>query len=278
MGFTIPGRYTMTLLTETTNDRVTLERRGRVLLMGLNRTDKHNVFDTAMLNGLANAFTLLEDDDELWCGVVHAHGTLFTAGLDLNDVAPKVAQGSFDQPEGSVDPWGVHGRVRTKPVVGAVRGKCLTLGIELLLALDIRVAAQDATFAQIEIHRGIFPFGGATLRFPQIAGWGNAMRYLLTGDEFGAAEAYRLGLVQEVVETGHELERAVELAERIVSRAPLGVRATLASARQAVEGGQHFGEAAGKLFPEVVRLFGTQDAQEGVRSFFERREAEFKGR
>lgn len=76
-------------------------------------------------------------------------------------------------------------------MLAAVQGKCLTLGIELLLAADIRVAARNATFAQIEIQRGIFPFGGATLRFPQVSGWGNATRYLLTGDEFGAAEAQR---------------------------------------------------------------------------------------
>ena len=85
-------------------------------------------------------------------------------------------------------------RSRTKPLVAAVHGKCLTLGIELLLASDVRIAAENATFAQIEIKRGIFPFGGATLRFPEAAGWGNAMRWLLTGDEFDAKEALRIGL------------------------------------------------------------------------------------
>ena len=85
-------------------------------------------------------------------------------------------------------------RKRTKPLVVAVNGKCLTVGIELILAADICIAAEDATFAQIEIKRGIFPFGGATLRFPERAGWGNAMRWLLTGDEFDAKEAFRIGL------------------------------------------------------------------------------------
>ncbi|GGQ92276.1 hypothetical protein GCM10008957_00230 [Deinococcus ruber] len=163
-------------------------------------------------------------------------------------------------------------------MVGAVHGKCLTLGIELLLALDIRVAASDATFAQIEVQRGIFPFGGATLRFPQVAGWGNAMRYLLTGDEFGAHEALRLGLVQEVVETGQELNRAIELAERVAAQAPLGIQATLASARLAAEGGEHFRAAADQLMPEVMRLFATDDAREGLQSFQERRPATFSGK
>lgn len=268
----------MTHPTNPTPARVTTERRGSLLLMGLNRPDKRNAFDTAMLLELATALTQVEDDDDLHCGVLFAHGSIFTGGLDLGEVAPQIAAGTFTMPTDLVDPWGVQGRTRTKPLVVAVQGKCLTLGIELLLAADVRIAAQDATFAQIEIQRGIFPFGGATLRFPQVAGWGNAMRYLLTGDEFGAEEAYRLGLVQEVVETGRELDRATELAGRIAAQAPLGVKATLASARHAVEGGAHFQAAAQHLGPEITRLFGTADAQEGLRSFFERREAKFTGR
>src|SRR6185369_16556956 len=97
----------------------------------------------------------------------------------------------------------------------AIHGICLTIGIELSLATDIRVASVTTRFAQIEIKRGIYPVGGATLRFPREVGWGNAMRYLLTGDEFGAAEALRIGLVQEVVEEGRALERAIALADVI---------------------------------------------------------------
>ena len=259
-------------------ERVTVERKGPVLLMGLNRPTKGNAFDTAMLHGLADAFTQLEDDDDLRCGVLFAHGPLFTGGLDLAEVAPALAQGTLTLKPGAVDPWATQGRIRSKPVVGAVRGRCLTLGIELLLALDVRIAAQDASFAQIEVQRGIFPFGGATLRFPQVAGWGNAMRYLLTGDEFGAQEALRLGLVQEVVDTGQERTRATELAERIAAQAPLGVQATLASARLALEGGPQFKDAAAHLLPEVTRLFATADAREGVKSFVERRPAKFSGK
>ncbi len=99
-------------------------------------------------------------------------------------------------------------------------------------ACDIRIASENATFAQIEIKRGIFPFGGATLRFPEIAGWGNAMRWLLTGDEFDANEAFRIGLIQEVTAHGKQIEKAVEIAETISKQAPLGVRATIESARK----------------------------------------------
>jgi enoyl-CoA hydratase/carnithine racemase len=205
---------------------------------------------------------------------VHAHGDHFTAGLDLANVAPMVQGGTPLYGGSAIDPWAVHGRARTKPVVVAVHGRCLTLGIELCLASDVVVAAQGTRFAQIEIKRGIFPFGGATFRFVQVAGWGNAMRWLLTGDEFGAEEAHRIGLVQEVVAPGMQLERALEIARTIAAQAPLGVRATIASARQSL-----FEEAAARaLLPEIQRLMGTEDAREGVMSFLERRTAKFDGK
>ena len=121
---------------------------------------------------------------------------------------PVFASGAFPIPDGGRDPLGVYGPPVTKPVVIAIQGICYTIGIELMLAADIRVAARTARFGQLEIKRGIFPFGGATFRLPQRVGWGNAMRWLLTGDEFGADEAHRIGLVQEVIEPGKQLERA----------------------------------------------------------------------
>lgn len=253
--------------------RITTERRGHLLLIGFNRAEKMNAFDSEMLMSLGDAFAELENDPQLRCGVVFAQGDHFTAGLDLKDVAPKMADGSLDLSAAAIDPWGVHGKKRSKPTVVAVQGRCLTLGIELCLAQDVCVAASDARFAQIEIKRGIFPFGGATFRLVQRAGWGNAMRWLLTGEEFDAQEAHRIGLVQEVVEPGRQLERAIEIAETIAAQAPLGVQATIASARRAVE--QE--EAARALLPEIMRLMNTNDAKEGMMSFIERREARFTG-
>ena len=129
----------------------------------------------------------------------------------------------------------------------------------------------------MEINRGIYAFGGATIRLPRDAGWGNAMRWLLTGEEFGAAEAYRIGLVQEVVEPGRQLERAIEIAEAIATKsAPLGVKTTLASAHRA----RLEGEAAAfaRLEPDMAVLFDSEDGREGLRSFVERRAARFTGR
>src|SRR5207244_8543758 len=137
---------------------------------------------------------------------------------------PVVREGrlDFSAPERR-DPWRKDG-VWTTPVVAAVQGWVMTLAIELLLAADIRIAASDARFAQLEIRRGIYAFGGATIRLPRDAGWGNAMRWLLTGEEYDATEAYRLGLVREVVAPGRQLDRAIGLAAMTAeTSAPLGL-------------------------------------------------------
>lgn len=262
---------------ELTLDTVTLERDGHVLAIGLNRPDKRNAFNLAMLADLSRAYALLESDEALRAGVLFAHGDHFTTGLDLADVGPAILAGAQPIPEGGRDPWRLDG-AWTKPLVAAVHGRCMTAGIELLMAADIRIAAEGTRFSQMEVRRGMYPFGGATIRFPRLTGWGNAMRWILTGDEFDAAEAHRIGLVQEVAaDPAAAVARANEIAKTIAeSAAPLGVKAALASAHLACEQGDE--AAIARLQPEMTALFGTADAAEGVQSFIERREARFQGR
>jgi enoyl-CoA hydratase len=257
-------------------ERISYERQGHVTLIGLARAEKRNAFDRKMLRELAQAFTDYEDDAEARCAVLFAHGEHFTGGLELSEVGPAVASGAQLFPDGLVDPLGLGARRRQKPLVAVAQGYCLTIGIELLLAADIRVAADSAKLGQIEIKRGILPFGGATLRMPALTGWGNAMRYLLTGDMFDAAEALRIGLVQEVAPAGEALARATGIAERVAKQAPLGVRGTLASARGAMVDG--FEAEVARLPARARDVMGSEDAIEGMRSFVERREAVFKGK
>jgi len=255
---------------------IVTETRGHVFLIGLNRPDKHNAFNLQMLRELSEAYRVYEEDADLWCAVLYANGKSFTAGLDLAEVGPAVASGASLFPKNGIDPLDLGVRRRRKPVVCAVKYWCLTIGIELLLACDIRVCADNTRFRQMEVNRGIMPFGGATLRMPQIAGWGNAMRWLLTGDEFDAAEALRIGLVQEVAPAGQEFDRALALAESVAARAPLAVQATRASSQLAVEQGIEVANAA--MMKPARELMGTEDAAEGVQSFLERRDAVFKGK
>jgi enoyl-CoA hydratase/carnithine racemase len=257
-------------------ETLTIETDGHVMLVGLNRPEKRNAFTLQMLSDLSEAYTRYEKDRELWCLLLFAHGEHFTAGLDLAEVGPAVAKGTPLFPDGSVDPIDLMDPRRTKPVVCAVQGWCLTVGVELLLASDIRLAAQGTKMAQMEVKRGIMPFGGATLRFPQIAGWGNAMLYLLTGAEFGPEEALRIGLVQEVVAPETLLERGRQVAQDVARQAPLAVQATRRAAIVAME--QGFDAAKEGLLDEARTLIGSEDAMEGLMSFIERREARFKGR
>jgi enoyl-CoA hydratase len=264
--------------TSQTERRITVEREGHVLLIGLDRPQKRNAMDLRALDELAAAYELLDVDNDLRVGVVFGHGEHFCSGLDLAEVGPAVAQHGPETLAGGrdVDPFGVWKPQVSKPVVIALQGIAFTLSIELALASDIVIAADDVRLRQLEIGRGIMPFGGATFRAPVQLGWGNAMRFLLTGQEFGAAEALRIGLVQEVVPAGSQLDRARQVARLIADQAPLGVQATLANARIGRDGGQP--AAVADLRSTLPRILASEDAAEGVASFVERRSGHFVGR
>jgi len=257
---------------------ITVERDGHVLLIGVNRPAKRNAFNLAAIEALGGAYESLGTDHELRAGVLFAHGDHFSAGLDLAEVGPAVAEHGPEVLCGShrFDPFAVWRDPVPKPVVMAVNGIAFTLSIELALAADIVIAADDVRFRQLEIGRGIMPFGGATFRAPAQLGWGNAMRFLLTAEEFGAAEALRIGLVQEVVPAGAHVGRARELAQLVARQAPLGVQATLASARAGLGHGPDAArDSIASLLPGIL---ASEDAAEGLRSFAERRDARFTGR
>lgn len=253
--------------------KITTEVRDHILLIGLNRPEKLNAADVEMLHGLALAYGQLDSDPKLRVGLVFAHGEHFTAGLDLADVGPKLAQGNLNLvPEGGLDPWGMSTRQVSKPVVMATRGTCFTLGVELALASEVVVAASDSRFAQLEVSRGILPFGGGTIRFPKVAGHANAMRYLLTGESFDAAQAKSMNVVTEVVAPGEEFDRALEIANSIAAQAPLAVQATLASARAL-----DVDKERGEVFQRLGKLMQTRDVQRGMEAFLTKQPARFEG-
>ena len=259
--------------------QIDCEVRGHILLIGINRPAKRNGFTPKMYRELGEAYTRLDDEPGLRVGVLHAVGAHFTAGLDLPTIAPLMRAGQKAVPLGLVDPvnLGMEGyRRRTKPMVAAVQGITYTLGIELMLAADIAVAADDCRFSQLEVKRCIMATGGATLRMAERGGMGNAMLHLLTGDEFDAAEAYRLNFVQKVVPAGQELAEAIRIAHAIAEQAPAAVVATRQNVLKAIEHGPLV--AMGEFIEVQRRLTNSEDAAEGLRSFVERRPAKFTGR
>lgn len=251
-----------------------------ILLMTVDRVEKKNAFTPKIVNELSDALTRLDDDPDLFVGVLVFAGAHTTAGLEMplffseearRDEARRIAEQAVEP----VDPYSL-GRRLTKPRITAVQGITFTIGIEIALAGEIIIAASDTRFCQLEPKRGLAPLGGATVRYVQRAGWGNAMYHLLRADEFSAAEAYRIGLVQEVVEPGQQAERAVELAREMLKCAPIGLVHTIANAQLALDVDEPTAIAAIPAMSAAV--LATEDFAEGIASFMERRPARFIGR
>jgi len=258
---------------------INIKKEEHILLIEIDRPQKYNALTRAMYSQMAQAYYQLDQNDDLWVGVVYAVGSHFTSGLELTDWSDRFAAGlGFPMAaEGEIDPFYMMSEKRCrKPIIFAVQGYCYTWGVETMLNADIRIAASDTRFGMLEVRRGFFPCGGATLRLTKEMGWSNAMRYLLSGDEWSAEDAYRMGLVQVVTEPGKQLEKAMELARRVANAAPLGVRNILQNSRTADEQGE---QAAKKtIFQDVARVMKSDDMKEGLQSFIERRAAVFSGR
>lgn len=255
---------------------VTTTLADRILRIHVDREDKLNAFTPEMFDGLAAGLAELEATDDAWVGVVTFQGRHTTAGLDLPRFAASMrGGGSSTTDDDRPDAFALRRRCR-KPVVMAVQGICFTIGIEMMLAADIVVAADDARFAQLEPKRGLAVFGGAHVRYIQRAGWGNAMYHLLRADEFNAARALQLGFVQEVVEAGTQTDRAMTLATEILECAPIALQEIKRAATIYLEQGER---AAFDEIPKMrSKTANTEDSAEGIASFQERRPARFRGR
>ena len=258
---------------------VNIKTEEHIMLIEIDRPKKYNAMTREMYTQMARAYYKLDRDDDLWVGVVYANGPHFTSGLELTDWSEAFSTGiGFPlSGENEIDPFYMMSEERCrKPIIFAVQGYCFTWGVEMMLNSDIRVAASDTRFGQLEVLRGFFPCGGGTFRLARDIGWSNAMRYLLTGDQWSAEDAYRMGLIQYVTEPGKQLEKAMELARKVAGAAPLGVRSILQNARLAEKEGE---QAAKKdIYQEVSRVMQSEDMKEGLLSFIERRKAVFKGK
>jgi len=245
------------------NARATVERRGQVVLIGINRPEVFNRFDPETQHALALAFTGYEHDDSLRCAILFGHGPNFSRGIDVD--AHKAVIGAAPGPaqEDLVSYTGTNGKKRlTKPFIAVTHGDTWNAAHELHLAADIRICAADVRFGQDENTHGRYPGGGATVRFPREVGWGNAMRYMLTGDHWGAEEAYRMGEVQEIApDKDAAIAAALRIANKVAACGPLGIKATLASAHQAIDEGEPL--AFAQMGKAYNALYQTRDFQEG---------------
>jgi enoyl-CoA hydratase/carnithine racemase len=250
---------------------VQTERRGRALLITLDRPEARNAVNAALAHGVASALDELDSDAEISVGVITGAGGGFCAGMDLK--AFVAGESAWVEGRGFA---GIVQRPPSKPIIAAVEGFAMAGGFEVALACDLIVAARGAKFGIPEVKRGLVASGGALLRLPRRMPYHVATELALTGDPIRAQRAAELGIVNRVVEPGQTVDAALELAETIAANGPLALEATK---RILVEAPGWDEEELWERQQEIAGpVFASEDAREGASAFSERRDPEWKGR
>ncbi|OGL03101.1 MAG: hypothetical protein A3D33_05685 [Candidatus Rokubacteria bacterium RIFCSPHIGHO2_02_FULL_73_26] len=246
-----------------------------VATVTLDRPDVLNAMNEPMRRELTECFTRLAVDDAVRVVVLAGAGErAFSAGADIREFVQPPVPVRFREERKRVDFRAVMDRC-PQPMIAAIRGYALGGGLELALACDIRIAAEDAQLGLTEISLAIIPGGGGTQRLPRLVGRGKALEMILTGARIGAPEALRIGLVERVVPPGEVLAAAQELARALAARAPVALR----YAKEAVVKGLELPLAEGlRLENDLATLLRTtEDRLDGARAFLEKREPRFTG-
>lgn len=255
---------------------VHFERRGSVALLTLDNPGKLNALSVEMLVGIAQHLDAIEADDALRAVVITGAGEkAFAAGADI----AHMREASVDAARAYAEQGHtVLSRIEEfpKPVIAAVNGYALGGGCELVLACDIRLAADTAKLGQPEVNLGIFPGWGGTQRLPRLTSPGFAKELIFTGRHVDAAESLAAGLVNRVHPPGELVERAIAMGEEIARKSPCAVAAAKRLVNRALDGGYH-DSLAGEL-AAFGEAFATEDQREGMAAFFEKREPRFTGR
>jgi enoyl-CoA hydratase len=252
---------------------VDYELQGRVAVMTLNRPEARNAVNGDVANGMEAAIDRLEEDDDAWVGILTHNGPVFSAGADLKAInAGQVAQ--LQTKRGGFA--GFVQRERTKPVIAAVDGPAFAGGCEIAIACDLIVASTQAKFGLPEVKRSLVAAAGGLFRLPRILPRPVALEMIMTGDPIDAERAAHFGLVNDLCEPGKALERAHELAARIVANAPLAVRKSREISLTSVDADDEIGwRLSGE---SMIELAQTEDFWEGPKAFIEKRPAVWKGK
>jgi enoyl-CoA hydratase len=264
----------------TENSHLIVQREGHVVTLIMNRPEARNAFGAEMLVRLADAWDLIDGDDDVRVAILTGAGGHFCAGSDLKAMANGYKDDEWaarfkKEPELHWKSLLRHYRLK-KPLIAAVEGTAIAGGTEILQATDVRVAGQSARFGVSEARWGLFPLGGSTVRLRRQIPYTQAMEILLTGKHVTADEALRIGLIGRVVPDGQALVEARRIAEQIAANGPLAVQAIKRSVQETE--GLSEEEALAKELEIGQPIFRTEDAREGPRAFGEKRKPEFKGR
>lgn len=245
----------------------------RVAVITICRPDARNAVNGEVASGIEASIDRLEEDPDVWAGVITGEGPVFSAGADLKAIAAgkasslRTARGGFG---------GIAQRERVKPLIAAVNGPALAGGCEIALACDMIVASREAVFGLPEVKRSLLAAAGGLFRLPRTLGPKVAMEAILSGEPISAERAYQLGMVNQLVEPGEALPAARALAERITTNAPLAVWESRKVALAALsDDDDTLWQLTNEAFSRVVR---TEDFAEGPRAFIEKRPPVWKGR
>lgn len=262
-------------------ENCTIEKKGHILVVTLNRPEAKNALNGPMMIGMYKAWRRLDDDKDLYCAILTGNGDTFCAGMDLKtgpeggDDANEIQEMMKEIPDLHWQALLRHNQPK-KPVIMAVEGYALAGGTEILQGTDIRVGAENAVFGVTECKRGLFPLGGSTIRLRRQIPYCLAAEILLLGRHISAQEALDWGLINRVVPKGEALKEAMKMAEEICENAPLSVQAILKSLRE--NGGDMPEMEALKNEEELGwTIFTTKDSKEGMKAFKEKRKPVFIG-
>lgn len=254
--------------TDDSGQRVARRRHGRVLVISMERARKRNAIDRAMADALDDALNELDDDHDLWAGVLTGGTDVFSAGSDLT------AGGDYSTERGGE--YGIIRRRRRKPLIAAVEGPALGGGLEVVLACDLVVAASTARFGLPEVTIGVVPTCAGLFRGPRALPLNVARQLILTGRPIEAARAYDVGFVNVLTAPGQALEEALALAHQLCANAPVSVQACLQAVNDVISGDDDLGwEQTDQALRAAA---GSADAREGVAAFLEKRPPVWTGR
>lgn len=254
-------------------------KKGRLAYVTINRPEAMNALDPAHYDEMVRVWADFRDDDEVWIAILTGAGDKsFSAGADLKTLIPRMS--SLARAGEDAGNWNFGGITRGfqtwKPIIAAVNGYALAGGMEMVLGCDLRIAAENAKFGTAEVKWGIMCGAGGTQRLPRAIPMVKAMEILLTGEPIDAQEAYRLGLVNKVVPQAQLMEETEKLANLLLERGPLALRATKQAVLQGLDRPLNDGlDLELELFTQLVK---TEDAMEGPRAFAEKRKPNFKGK
>jgi enoyl-CoA hydratase len=252
---------------------VEFETRGNVAIISINRPEARNAVNGAVASGIETAIDRLENDDNLWVGVLTGKGPVFCAGADLKAINSGQAADLATSRGGFA---GLVSRQRTKPLIAAVDGPALAGGCEICLACDMIVASREARFGVPEVKRSLAAAAGALFRLPRVLPRNVANWMVTTGEPISAEECARYGMVNVLCDPGKAVDRAVELAEVVCQNAPLAVRESMAVMRECAMADDE--TAFRRSSQAMMTLAQTEDFWEGPKAFIEKRPPVWKGK